>query len=394
MVVTRIPGGEMKLTKAIIENAIYPLDHTGSLIHWDDDILGFGLKVYPSGKKSFVLSYRLHRRKHQFTIGLYGRLTLEQARNEAKIKFGQIAQGINPIADRKKLRNQGTVKELCEIYLERHAKVHKKTWREDQRMILNRIVPTLGTVAVKSLTPADAMRLHQKIGESSKYVANRTLEVLRTAVEKGKDWGLLEQNAPNPVSRLQWFKETKRDRWLTPEELPRVARSIALEENIYVRAAIWLYLLTGVRKSELLTAKWENVDLIRRELRLEDTKNGLTHYVPLSSAAVEIVKTIPRLHGNPFLIPGLKAGGHLVGISRPWNRIRTRAGVQDCRIHDLRRTLGSWLAQNGASLHLIGRVLNHSSNEATRVYARFSQDTVRDALEAHGTQVLALQGRA
>jgi integrase len=143
-----------------------------------------------------------------------------------------------------------------------------------------------------------------------------------------------------------------------------------------------------MRKSELLEAKWKDIDWDRKELRLADTKAGRIHYVPLSEPAIAVLRQIPRIEGNPYIIVGKKEGSHLVNIYKPWNRIRKSAGVDDVRLHDLRRTLGSWMAQSGNSLHLIGRVLNHSSQATTAVYARFAQDNVRDALESHGKKIM------
>jgi len=147
-----------------------------------------------------------------------------------------------------------------------------------------------------------------------------------------------------------------------------------------------------LRKEELLTAKWGDVDLNRKELRLTDTKNGKTHYLPLSDAAMELLNQIPRIDGNPYIIVGKNPGCHLVNIDKPWQRVRKAAGVEDVHIHDLRRTVGSWLAQAGNSLHLIGRVLNHSNSSTTAIYARFAQDHIRSALDRHGEQILAASG--
>jgi integrase len=378
----------VKLTKALIEKSQYPAGHKGRFVIWDDELTSFGLRIYPSGKRSFILSYRLHRRKHLFTLGIYGRLTLEEARKSAKIRMGDIAKGEDPLIFRKRIANLGTISELCEKYLADYAVPHKKTWRDDERMINNDILPAIGSFPLKGLTVSDVSALHRKVGERSIYVANRTLEVLSCAIEKGRDWGFIEYAALNPAKKVEHFREKKRDRWLTPEELPRVASAIADEENIYIRAAFWLYLFTGVRKSELLRAKWADIDVFRNELRLEETKNGKTHYVPLSSAAMELIRSIPKQTDNPYIFPGIGKQGHLVAITYAWHRIRKTAGVEDVRLHDLRRTVGSMLAQSGSSLHLIGRVLNHSSTEATKVYARFGQDSVRNALEGHATQLL------
>jgi integrase len=305
------------------------------------------------------------------------------------VKLADIIHGRDPLAAKKAVSRLKCMGDLCQSYMDKHSKIHKKSWKEDERRINVYILPKLKTLAAVAITVNDLAELHLKIGENSIYEANRTIELLRAVFEKGRIWGFIPLDAVNPAKGIVRFKEKKRDRWLTPDELPRVARAIAEEENIYVRAAIWLYLLTGVRKTELLTAKWEDIDFTRGELRLKDTKAGNDHYVPLSTAAVQILSTLPRIHSNPYLIPGGKEGAHLVNISKPWNRIRKKAAVLDVRLHDLRRTVGSWLAQNGMSLHLIGRVLNHQSSDTTKIYARFGQDTLRNALEDHGLKLIS-----
>ena len=164
-----------------------------------------------------------------------------------------------------------------------------------------------------------------------------------------------------------------------------------------------MYLLTGARKSELLQAQWVHVDWDRSELKIPDTKAGRVHYIPLSGPALALLREIPKAEGNPFILVGrgprgataeekAKTPTHLVNISKPWNRVRKAAGVEDVRLHDLRRTVGSWLAQSGNSLHLIGRVLNHSNQSTTAVYARFGEDSVRAALEQHGAKIMGAAG--
>jgi integrase len=205
-------------------------------------------------------------------------------------------------------------------------------------------------------------------------------------------WGVVDEGTPNPTRKIQKFKEEKRDRWITPEELPRLMEAINQEPNEAAKYAIWLYLLTGLRKEKLLAAKWTDIDHGRKEIKIEDTKNGKTHYLPLSAAALALLEQIPQLPDNPHIITGRNDGAHLVNISKPWGRIRKAAGIEDVRIHDLRRTVGSWMAQAGNSLHLIGRVLSHSNTSTTAIYARFGQDSVRDALERYGQQILGAAG--
>jgi integrase len=157
--------------------------------------------------------------------------------------------------------------------------------------------------------------------------------------------------------------------------------------------ALWLYLLTGMRKSELLSAKWTDIDWQRQELRLGKTKAGRVHYVPLSAPAIAILRDLPRIEGSPYILPGHVHGRPLGNINKSWERIRKAAGVEDVRLHDLRRTVGSWLAPSGNSLHLIGHVLNHSNQATTAIYARFGQDHVRQALEEHAARIMGVAGK-
>ena len=164
--------------------------------------------------------------------------------------------------------------------------------------------------------------------------------------------------------------------------MPAVAESINQERNPYIRGALWLYLLTGMRRSELLRARWSDVDLERKTLRLPQTKAGRPHTVRLSDAAVKILKDLPRMLHNPHIIPGRKKGEALVNINKPWGRVRKRAGIEDVRLHDLRRTLGSWMAQGGDSLITIGKALGHSNTSTTATYAHLLEDPVHEAVNA------------
>jgi integrase len=385
----------MKLTKTIIDTATYQgkSETRSRYVLWDSKLRGFGLRVTPSEAKIFVLSYRAHGRKRLMTIGNYGTLTPDEARRKARKHLVAIEDGEDPLETRRRLSKAGTVAELCAVYLEQYARVHKRSWKDDERRIHNRIIPAWGNLKAASVQHADVEALHIKIGKEHPYEANRTIELISKMFERGKCWGFAPGEWANPAKGIESFYEHKRDRWVTPDELPRLAQAIDQEVNLYARYALWLYLLTGMRKMELLTAKWEYIDWERRELRIPQTKGGRVLYMPLTEAALTLLRNIPQLQGNPFVLPGAKEGKHLVNISKPWRRIRKAAGIPDVRLHDLRRTVGSWLAQAGNSLHLIGRILNHSTQSTTAVYARFAQDHVRQALEAHGKRILGVAGK-
>jgi integrase len=449
----------VKLTKRAIDAATYEGDGKSRHVLWDSEVPGFGVRLYPTDRKSFVLSYRTGGgTKRLLTIGTYGVLTLDQARTQARAELAKVeTQGADPLAEREQERRGETFAELCAAYMERHGNA-KKSARDDQRRIDQHILPQWRTRKARAITRADVAALHAKIGKAHPYEANRTLALLSKMFELARRWGFVPDGHPNPARDIDRFKEQKRDRWISPQELPRLAEAIDQEPNDTARFALWLYLLTGARKTELLTARWDHVDWDRAELKLPDTKAGRVHYIPLSGPALALLRAIPRTEGNPFVLVGRgprdapkdsKAPpAHLVNISKPWNRVREAAtlsrwrddppaaalierltaerardrnkhvpkgyamlpsvaevraaaavegvelppAIDDVRLHDLRRTVGSWLAQAGNSLHLIGRVLNHSNTSTTAVYARFGEDTVRAALEQHGARIMGAAG--
>ena len=282
--------------------------------------------------------------------------------------------------------------DLCAVYLERHAS-RKRSGHDDRRRIDRYVLPKWNKVKVAAITRAEIASLHHKIGQRAPYEANRVLALIRKMLNCARQWGFVSEAHINPASGIQAHREKSRDRYVTPQELPRLAKAIDDETNVYARAALWLYLLTGVRKSELLGARWDDIDWDRKELRLGETKAGRPHYVPLSGPAIALLNDLPREEGNPHILPGAKKGRHLVNISKPWLRVRKAAGVEDVRLHDLRRTVGSWLAQAGNDLHMIGKVLNHSTVTTSAVYARFGQDMVHQALEDHGQRLMAAAGK-
>lgn len=388
----------MKLTKRTIDASSYIGENNARCVLWDDEVPGFGLRIYPGGRKSFLLSYRVLGRKRLITLGTYGVLTVEQARANARAALAKVETGdADPLADRQRARQGETIEDLCSAYMERHGNA-KRSASEDRRRIDKHILPAWGKRKAASITRADVARIHHRIGKTASYEANRVLSLLSKIFSLARVWGFVPDNQANPASDIDRFQEVKRDRWLTSEELPGLARAINEERNASARHALWLYLLTGCRKTELLKAMWADIDWQRGELRLPDTKAKRVHYVPLSAPALALLREIPRIEGCPYILPGRPPSNpdqphhHLVNISKPWARVRAAAGAEDVRLHDLRRTVGSWLAQAGNSLHLIGRVLNHTSTATTAIYARFGEDTVRAALEQHGARIMGAAG--
>ena len=385
----------MALTKSTVDKAKYEGDanRRERCVIWDASLPGFGVRVFSSGAKSFILSYRVSGRKRLMTIGRCGAMAIDEARKRARKHLVAVEDGGDPLDAKKAIVKSATVKELVAAYLQRYAKPRKRSWQADASRLRRHVLPKWGNLKAGAIKSADVASLHSAIGTETPYEANRTVALLSKMFALASTWGFVPDGHHNPASKIESFAEHKRDRWVTPEEFPELAKAIDTEASPYVRAALWLYLLTGVRKTELLTARWDDVDFTRKELRLPTTKAGRVHYVPLTEPAIALLRGLPKVKDNPYVLPGARTGAHLVNINKPWKRIRTAAGVEDVRLHDLRRTVGSWLAQAGNSLHLIGRVLNHSNQSTTAVYARFGQDHVREALEAHGKRVMGAAGK-
>jgi integrase len=376
----------MKLTQHFVETAKPP--QIGQEFFRDDALTGFALRVTANGAKSFIWEGRVKGRPRRITLGQYPDLTVLLARKKAlEIRAG-IAQGHDPASERQALRREPTLGELVQAYIERHAKPHKRSWREDERLIARYVPKGWYGRALSDISHDEVARLHGAIGrDHGQYGANHLVRLLRAMLNLGRDWGYLR--ADNPATRIKLFKEEKRERYLSADELRRVNEALTNEPNEYWQAYFPLSLLLGARKSELLSARWADIDLDQKTWRIPETKAGRSHLLPLPEAAVGILSSLPSRESSEWVFPGRGSTGHLVEPKLAWQRIRKAAGVPDVRIHDLRRTLGSWLAGQGYSLPLIGRALNHSNVNTTQIYARLDLDPVREALERNSRLMFA-----
>lgn len=376
-----------KLTKRVVDSTSFPA--MGQRFVRDTELAGFALRI-TKGRKTFVLEKRMHGRVRRVTIGPYGPLTVEQARATALTMAGEIVQGGDPAQARQARHAELTFGELADLYLQRHA-VRKRSAHNDISA-LKRHLQGWRSRRLSAITRNDVATLHAELGAAGHpYGANRVVALLRTMFNLARDWGLYEEE--NPAARVAFFPETPRDRFLKPDELPRFFKALMEEPNEYVRAAFLVALFTGARRTEVLTMQWPDVDLTETTWRIPQTKSGRPHLIPLPASVAKLLEGLPRLQENPSVFPGRHGRGHLVNVSKSWTRIRTQAGLADVRIHDLRRTLGSWMAGSGEGLPLIGKVLNHRDVSTTAIYARLDLDPVRQALERTAGKLLLAAGK-
>ncbi len=344
-------------------------------VFWDDRIPGFGVRVYPSGAKVYVVQTRRKGRSHRVTLGRHGVITADEARKKAATTLNRIRSGEDPVE-----RDAVTVAELAARYLEEHVDMRcKESTRKMYRSVVERfIVPSYGKMAVEDVERKHIDELHRDLRHIP-YQANRALEIGNSLFNFAEEWKL--RTGGNPCKYVRKYQEKKRERFLTEAEfrhLGAVLNEMEAEGRLtaYPAAAIRLLMLTGCRRNEIVELQWKHVDLEAGELRLADSKTG-ARLVPLSPAAARVLAELPRIEGNPWVIPGTKPGRRLADLNHYWDRVRAEADLEDVRIHDLRHSFASRALALGESLSMIGKLLGHNKIETTSRYAHLARDSIK-----------------
>lgn len=359
-------------------------------ITWDQRVGGLGKR---KGKRDcvWILKYRFDGIQRVSTIGPVATLPIDAARGIAKMWKYQAKQGIDPEPARKerKLHTKITMADFAPIYLEQYAKPRKKSWEEDQRRLKLYILPNFGVMQLHTIKRSQVAALHSRLGAEYPYVANRLREQLHVMFNFASELGYLPESHPNPAAGIRDFKEKSRERYLDETEMERLLNAVEKEcFSEHHRVFFYLKVLTGLRKCEILGLRWDRIDFEKRQVIIENTKNGKAHYHPLSEAAVDLLKQLERRH-DIWVFParhGSTAMGK-EGVEKAWNRVRKEANLPDVRLHDLRRTAASWMAQAGVHPQLISEMLNHSNPAITRIYTRFGRSDARDVMENYSKAI-------
>jgi integrase len=398
------------LTKRAVDAA-----KSGAVL-WDDEVRGFGLRVRERSKV-YVVKVPTGRRGRArwLTVGKHGSpWTVEQARDEAKKLLGLVAAGDDPAAAKAKAKGLPTVAEFAKRYVDRHARPHKAaaSVREDERMLERVILPRLGAYRVDQVQPQDVARLHDERHDTPTD-ANRALALVSKMMSLAEVWGLRPRGS-NPCRGIQRFKEARRERFLSEAELARLGAALREAEKAapFAVAAVRLLVLTGARRSEILRARWPDVDTGAGTLRVENPKEGEPKLIRLGPPALKVISDLPKVRGNPYLIPGDKKGRPLASLGHFWSGhtvkkgedgkpqrvhvggIRDKAALADVRLHDLRHSFASVAVSGGASLPLIGALLGHRQPQTTQRYAHAAADPLRMTAEAVSKRIASSMGPA
>ena len=352
-------------------------------IFWDRDLAGFGVRVYPSGKKVFVVQTRAFGRSKRVSLGRHGDITTDIARKDATAVIARIKKGQPPVPTEPDRTLEPTVADLAERYQREYVEMHCKpaTVSHYRLMLRKHIVPALGERLVAEVEHKDILSFHNGLHHMP-TVANRAADILVKMFNLADARGWRPAGS-NPCRGVARFKVEKHERILTREELHRLGEALRAAPaerlaSVHAAAAIRLLVLTGCRRNDILCLRWDDLNFDTGEMRLRDSKTG-ARTVPMASAAADVLKGLPRTPDSPWVFPGKKKGTRLVNLNDSWDRVRRRAGLDGVRLHDLRHTFASRALALGEGLPMIGDLLGHRMVNTTARYAHLARDSVRDS---------------
>ncbi len=352
-------------------------------VFWDRELSGFGVRVYPSGSKVYLVQTRAGGKSRRVTIGRHGLVSAEEARRKAAMAIASIKAGEEPgRSGSMPARAAGpTLAEAAERYMREHVAVRcKPVTAGGYRHALDKVLlPAFGSLPLGGIGRDQVAALHYRLHRTPS-MANRVVETLSRLFHMAEAWGEAPEGG-NPCRFVKKYPERSCERFLSEREFRRLGKVLGEMEaegkvSASAAAAFRLLMLTGCRRNEILTLRWEDVDLDAGELRLRDAKTG-ARPVALSPAARKVLAALPRLPDNPWVIAGPRPGKRLSGLNGRWAAIRERAGLEDVRIHDLRHSFASRALALGESLTMIGKLLGHRKVQTTARYAHLARESVK-----------------
>lgn len=414
-----------------------PASQKNVTLYRDEKESTLGLYVTKSGHKSYFVRKRIKGKDRRIIIGSANELTPDHARNSARDLNEIIKLGGDPITTQAQQKNSAqTLGDLFIQYMERYSKLQKKSWKHDEAEI-QAFLSHWFNFRLSDIRRNDIRLLHEKLfKEKGPFRANRMLERIKAMYNKAIEW---DWEGVNPAIGIKMYPVKSRDRFILHDEMPYFLRAVNEEANPTVRDYLWTLLLTGARKTNMAMMRWEEINWSSRYWRIPDTKNGQPVIVPIVDKAFDILDARRRKSASEWVFPSdLDSKKHFVNFKRAWKRTLQKAtlyiwaeqddrikalittakreidnaryidslfsiveeriqllsipmpkGIMDIRLHDLRRTLGSYQAINGTSLQVIGQSLGHKSLSSTQIYARLTLDPVRESVKNATDKMLA-----
>jgi integrase len=376
----------------------------GWCMHWHQKLAGFGLRVTEGGARSYVVRYRLRGSRAQKirTLGAATVLKFGDAFNQAREVLRDAERGVDWFDQVKRKRAQ-TMGQVWTYYTSGRLadqKISDRTRGDAKLMWTTHCERRFGNAPLADITPEVARDWHKGVTKKAggkqrrggPYVANRAAQALRAAWNYGLKYGRIPAELRNPFAALDLNEEIARGVILEPHNFPAFTKAVEALTDPYARGYIWLLFYTGCRRTELLKVAWSDVEILPKRgnqprhgsILLRDTKGGEPRRVALSVPAIELLEALPRIEGNPHVFCGAVGGTHLDPKDH-WQAVRNASGLRELRLHDLRRTFGSWLGASGVSPKLIGTALGHRSDITSRVYVQLGEaaNIKRELAAAH-----------
>ena len=362
---------------------------------YDESLSGLIVRVNDKGKKVFYVYKKMRGNPSPIKVKIeeFSRegFGVEKARSDAADIMGDMRKGKNPNIEKKRISDDMTLKRFWdEKYKPNHLDIHKAiaTQKTDNHTFKTHLEP-LHKRKMLSITQEQIDILHKKVGgNSGVHTANRMIALLRHIFNKAIEWGF---DGKNPATNIIFFKTQNRRRYIKSDEMKPFFDALAKEENEVFKNYVLASLFTGQRRRNVQAYRWDNLDLGNGFLYIPDTKNGEPMEVPLVDEAITLFKEMKEAATSEWLFPSATSkSGHLEEPKKMWAALLARAGIENLRIHDLRRTLGSYLAMTGAPLLDISKALGHKSTQSTLIYAQLASATVRKGTQKATKAILAL----
>ena len=385
-------ANHQKLTKTLLTGLVAPAAGKRQVIY-DTETPKLAMRMTHTGVRAFYVVKRLGGAMVWIKLGTFPDMTCEQARNEAGKVLGEFANGENPAAVKRAVKAELTFGEAFDDYLARKRKrdgspITEKTKR-DYKDLLRLYLDAIGGKKLSSIERTEIKAIHARTTKKSAAQADRVV----TLVSAVFNFMLAQEKfaGQNPATRIQKNPAPSRDRFLQADELTPFFKALSESTNEIMRDFFLLALLTGARRANVSAMRWADIDLAAGVWRIAKTKNGTPQTVTLSPEAVTVLES-RKEGGGEFVFPGEGATKHIVEPKKAWATLLKAAGIENLRIHDLRRTLGSWQARTGASLPIIGKSLNHKTHQATAIYARLDLDPVRQSVNTATAAMMEAAG--
>ena len=374
----------VKLSAQFVREAVCPPGKS-KVDYYDSALKGFILEARPSGGKTFYLRYHdSHGKLRQCKIGDAAAVSYDKARQKAMRLRSEVELGGNPLKERQALRAVPTLAEFIRDTYVPHIHLHRRNFQSTLSFIKCHVLPRFGAKHLDEITTNMLAEAHQDLRTKGYALAhaNKIPILFKIMFNLARKKGIPGSES-NPADGVVLFNPNNaKERYLSAAETQRLHEALSQRGSPQLKSIVALLLLLGCRKRELLDARWEDVDLERRNWRIPLSKSGKARSIPISDRALEVLRGLPRWSGCPYVIPNPDTKRPFGNLFYLWDKVRKEAGIADLRMHDLRHTFASNLVNSGQSIYVVSKLLGHSQIKTTARYSHLADETLMSAVDA------------